>query len=198
MIDEACSKRERNRLERRAGIVAVAQQLFLEDGYAATTMNAVTEALGGSKATLWAHFRSKDELFAEVIDGMIDEVASRLEAVLGRGPASSAGLRAFAEQFLKRLFEPDATRLYRLIIAESARFPALGAMFHARGPARIRARLEAWFATANPPEKAQRLAEMTIAALVGFRANRLLLGDTIEPQEARRFVESLLETLALS
>src|SRR5690606_21000215 len=58
------SSRGRRRLPR---ILEAASQLFLRDGYSATSIEAVLEASGGSKATLYSYFSTKDELFRAVV-----------------------------------------------------------------------------------------------------------------------------------
>ena len=49
---------------RRELILDVAQDVFLEEGFAAASMSTIAARLGGSKGTLYNYFRSKDELFA--------------------------------------------------------------------------------------------------------------------------------------
>ena len=73
------SKREANRMERRRAIVAIARDHFFEHGYAGTSMSAIAAALGGSKGTLWSYFRSKEELFAAVVDDTATSVRSQLD-----------------------------------------------------------------------------------------------------------------------
>ncbi|MEO6377128.1 MAG: helix-turn-helix domain-containing protein, partial [Caulobacteraceae bacterium] len=53
---------------RRQAILNVACEAFLAEGYAAVSMSAIAATLGGSKATLYAYFRSKAELFAAVME----------------------------------------------------------------------------------------------------------------------------------
>lgn len=193
----APGKRERNRLERRAAIVAIARTLFLEQGYAATTMSAVAEAMGGSKATLWAHFASKEALFAEVADAMVGGFAARLEELLGGQRFSVAGLRDFCERFLEKMQEPESTTLFRMIMAEGGRFPELGEMFYSRGPELVIGRLTRYFAVAYPPAEAERLSRVTISALVGFRTQGLILPARAAPEEVTAFVDQLIATLPL-
>lgn len=193
----APGKRERNRLERRAAIVAVARALFLEQGYAATTMSAVAEAMGGSKATLWAHFSSKEALFAEVADVMVGGFAARLDELLGGQRFSIAGLRDFCLRFVEKMQEPESTTLFRMIMAEGGRFPELGEMFYARGPQLVIGRLARYFEDAFAQPEAERLAQVTISALVGFRTQGLILPARAAPGELRAFVDHLVATLPL-
>jgi AcrR family transcriptional regulator len=190
-------KRERNRLERRAAIVAVARQLFLDQGYAATTMSSVAEAMGGSKATLWAHFASKEALFAEVADAMVGGFAEQMDELLGGQTFSVPGLRDFCGRFFEQLLLPESTSLFRMIIAESGRFPELGEMFFARGPQLTIARLERYLGDAFAPAEASRLAGVTLSALVGFRTQAMIEPRHAEPRALAAFVDDLIACLRL-
>src|SRR5882672_4426523 len=52
---------------KRAEIVAIAQDLFFSEGYAGTSMSKIAATVGGSKATLYNHFQSKEELLLAVV-----------------------------------------------------------------------------------------------------------------------------------
>jgi TetR/AcrR family transcriptional repressor of mexJK operon len=52
------------RTKSREKILTAAEGLFLAGGYHGTAMDAVTEAAGVSKQTVYAHFPSKEALFA--------------------------------------------------------------------------------------------------------------------------------------
>jgi AcrR family transcriptional regulator len=55
--------------QRRERIIQVARSVFFEVGYAGASMSLISQRLGGSKATLYAYFSSKEELFAAIIRG---------------------------------------------------------------------------------------------------------------------------------
>jgi AcrR family transcriptional regulator len=65
--------------EKRADIVRVASELFHELGYDRCSMATISERLGGSKATLYGYFCSKEELLRAVLDC---QVASEFEQVM--------------------------------------------------------------------------------------------------------------------
>jgi len=64
--------------EKRREIVRIAAALFDELGYERATMSAIAASLGGSKATLYAHFPSKEELLKAVLDHDVNAEADRL------------------------------------------------------------------------------------------------------------------------
>lgn len=52
----------------KAKIVRVATRMFLENGYSATTVQAVSSELGISKGNFTFYFRSKDDILAELVE----------------------------------------------------------------------------------------------------------------------------------
>ena len=65
--------------EKRSEIVRIASEAFDELGYDRCSMAAISERLGGSKATLYGYFCSKEELLRAVLDC---QVASEFEQVM--------------------------------------------------------------------------------------------------------------------
>ena len=65
--------------EKRNEIVQIAAELFQKHGYDRCSMAALSERLGGSKATLYGYFPSKEDLLRAVIQC---EVASEFDRVL--------------------------------------------------------------------------------------------------------------------
>ncbi|MCI0600466.1 MAG: TetR/AcrR family transcriptional regulator, partial [Beijerinckiaceae bacterium] len=53
--------------KRREEIAAIAERLFLERGFAETTMQLVAARARASKETLYRHFGNKEELFADIV-----------------------------------------------------------------------------------------------------------------------------------
>src|ERR1700750_2911659 len=64
-IDVSAEKTER--IPPRARILAVARELFYRQGIRAVGVEAIAEAAGTNKMTLYRHFASKDELVAEYL-----------------------------------------------------------------------------------------------------------------------------------
>src|SRR3981189_3394380 len=53
--------------KRRMELAAIAERVFLMRGFSDTTMQMIASQAGGSKETLYRHFKSKEALFAEVV-----------------------------------------------------------------------------------------------------------------------------------
>ena len=66
----------------RERILTVANELFTEQGYEGTSLREISDRLGITKAALYYHFRSKDEILEtllEPFDTLLDELLRRLE-----------------------------------------------------------------------------------------------------------------------
>lgn len=88
--------------EKRREIVTVAAELFVELGYEHTSMSAISERVGGSKATLYGYFPSKEDLLRAVLDY---DVANAAFLVLHEFPADEDlrdGLSRLGVQYLTR------------------------------------------------------------------------------------------------
>ena len=67
----------------RERILAVANELFTEQGYEGTSLREIADRLGFTKAALYYHFRSKDEILVALLepgDELLAEFLGRLEA----------------------------------------------------------------------------------------------------------------------
>jgi AcrR family transcriptional regulator len=141
MMEQALSRREESKQARRAAIVAVARDAFLDHGYAATSVSSIAAMVGGSKATLWAYFPTKEDLFGAVVDEVTAQFRAALEDALRPGRDQRTTLTDFSERFLAKLLTPHAIKLHRLIVGEGGRFPEVGRLFFERGPKMVLERL---------------------------------------------------------
>jgi TetR/AcrR family transcriptional repressor of mexJK operon len=123
-------RRELSKQARRQAIVDAARRSFLDEGYAGTSMSALLKTLGGSKETLWGYFRSKEDLFAAVIAEISATFRAGVETALTSGSDLEAGLLHFCRSFIERVESPPALATWRLIAAESGRFPEVGRIFY--------------------------------------------------------------------
>lgn len=114
-------------------VTGAARQLFLDQGFSATSMDAVAKAAGVSKATLYAYFPSKEALFAFLIEAECEGMQRHLpppDLADGFLPA----LRHFAEQYVDAFVRRKDVAFVRIIANESGRFPELGRLFYESGP----------------------------------------------------------------
>lgn len=71
------------RAERRQQLVEVARALFVEHGYAQTSMDQIAESAAVSKPVLYQHFPGKHELFLHLLDVEVESLVERISEVLG-------------------------------------------------------------------------------------------------------------------
>jgi AcrR family transcriptional regulator len=121
--------------ERYMRIIAAATELFLRDGYSETSIDRILEQSGGSKATLYSYFPTKDDLFRAVTDSVVE---NDKQPELSARDHVLETLRAFAEQRLNVIFSPSHRALLRVVIAERQKFPDLARTYHETGPKKSR------------------------------------------------------------
>jgi len=116
-----------------ATVTRTARELFLRQGFSATSMDAIAKAASVSKATLYAYFPSKEALFAFLIVAECESLERDLPL-----PDLTAGLaqalRIFARQYMRVFIERNDVAFVRVIANESGRFPDLCRLFYDSGP----------------------------------------------------------------
>jgi len=97
-----------NRIPPRARILAAAGELFYRHGIRAVGVDAIAEAAGTNKMTLYRHFASKDELVAEYLRQSAHAADECWERFAQAHPGDPrAQLRAWLEEMAGHLAEPD-------------------------------------------------------------------------------------------
>jgi TetR/AcrR family transcriptional repressor of mexJK operon len=139
LMDEPGSPKHR-------AILNAATELFVARGYGAVSMDAIAREADVSKATLYAHFESKDRLFATIVQVACQENFIPSDDLPGGDTAEEAALRTIGGRILRFFLRDRSLAIHRLVIAESVRFPELGRAFHENGPVAGRRRLAAWMA----------------------------------------------------
>ena len=127
-------------------ILRAATELFGRAGFESTTMSMVATAAKVGKATVYAHFTNKAELFAAVIASAGEVPVSSLPSPYEQDVETV--LRKFGREAFELLLRPANIGFFRMIAAEAARFPELGPIFYEAGPLRLQASLTAFLAEA--------------------------------------------------
>jgi TetR/AcrR family transcriptional repressor of mexJK operon len=161
-------------------ILAAAKRSFLAAGFGAVSMDTIAREAGVSKATVYAHFAGKEELFGAVIERECERYFARF-SVSELDPCDvRASLIVLGRRFLELLLSPDALALHRIILAEVTRFPVLGEVFWRAGPERERVQIEAFLKRAIAsgtltPTDTRLAAEQFVALIRGDVQLRHLL-----------------------
>jgi AcrR family transcriptional regulator len=116
---------------RRAAILDQATQLFLERGYAGTSMSAIAEQCGLRKASLYHHFPSKEALFTACVTDAYHAASVAMERIRDAPGLSDEErlTQAFAELY-RVAVESDVGRLSPIIAEVALRFPEVARAFH--------------------------------------------------------------------
>ena len=112
-------------------IVDAARQVFLEQGFSATTMDMIAESAEVSKRTVYKHFDDKHSLFAAVVRMLCDKVVppSLHEMEIDNSEPLTV-LTRLAVQILSNLYAREQIALLRVVVTESQGFPELGALMY--------------------------------------------------------------------
>jgi AcrR family transcriptional regulator len=107
---------------KRQAILENAYRLFRAQGFDGTSMADITSQVGGSKATLYSHFPSKEELFVEcMMAALEDYMSDTLKHLDASRSDPEAALRNFGKSVLNFICSPEQVEVRRLMIAEAAR-----------------------------------------------------------------------------
>lgn len=133
--------------ERLQRILTAAQHMFIERGYHHTSLNAILERSGGSKATLLKYFGSKAGLLTAVLNDVAEHLVADAVRIARSGEPRQA-LTAFGSAVLSFYVRPDSLVIYRSVIAEGYRHPALAQGFylgaHDKFVSALATRLQTW------------------------------------------------------
>jgi AcrR family transcriptional regulator len=132
---------------KRQAILDTAYRLFQTQGFERTSVSQITAAVGGSKATIYSHFPSKEDLFVECMMAAAEDYFTRIvEQSVTQLDASGTDLgtvlRDYGINYLKLVCSPDIMAARRLLIAEASR-SAIGKLFYGRMTA-MRTHVEAF------------------------------------------------------
>jgi len=114
-------------------LTEIAAGLFLERGFEATSVDAVAAAAGVSKATLYSHYEDKADLFAAVLRMQIDQLFKDIDQLNVVSGDAEQVLLKLGRHALAMSTRPEAASIYRTVIGQAQRFPALAEMIDREG-----------------------------------------------------------------
>lgn len=130
-------------------ILDAALMLFCEKGYDTTSTDEIAQTAGVSKATVYAHFKSKEALLRAVVRDRTSTYASKLLPPPNRPLDVSKALRRIAERQASVLMTKDDCNLQHLIETQAPRFPEIGQIFWEAGAAKVLAEVTSILRTAT-------------------------------------------------
>lgn len=106
---------------KRREIVATAWEVFRAKGFEGASMSDVADRLGGSKATLYRYYGSKEDLFAAALEDALKDQSDEAYQRLSREGDLRERLLEFAYTYLKFRLTPEMISIHRLMIASAER-----------------------------------------------------------------------------
>lgn len=123
-----------------------ALKVFLDHGYANTSIDMILAEAVVSRQTLYRYFKGKEPLFLAVVADILDDVLAAItdamrEADLDHSDDLETDLVQIGRAWMRIMLQPDVLALRRLVIGEAARLPHLAAAWDDHGPGQVRALL---------------------------------------------------------
>lgn len=118
---------------KKAQIHRAAVELFIQHGYAGTSMDGVAQAANVSKQTVYSHFDSKDDLFTAAVLELCGAMGLPADLDFEERPLGVL-LGEIGRRFLALLVSDEAIRLYRLVVGHAEKHPEVGRTFYETGP----------------------------------------------------------------
>jgi TetR/AcrR family transcriptional repressor of mexJK operon len=132
--------------EKRAQILSGAANVFAADGYEGASMARIAIVAGVSKGTLYNYFDSKAALFtAHVGEKCAQSLTQAFDGANHDGDPAEV-LRGIGQRMLRMMLSDVGLAIYRVVIAEAAKFPDLARGFFEAGPARAVGFMADWLA----------------------------------------------------
>jgi AcrR family transcriptional regulator len=106
-------------------VIEVATERFLSIGYRETSLDDIAREAGVAKKTLYGHFGSKERLFNAILRLQLQIWLDELRHLVIKGGEPADVLKDAALHLLDIGTREDMTELYRVLLVETRRFPAL-------------------------------------------------------------------------
>lgn len=185
---------EEKREAKRLSILNAAREEFLSAGYEAANMDRIASLAAVTKQTVYRYFPSKIELF----EATVRFVGQSSKADFARhltDPDTRKALAGFAQGFIRWHIADEPLRIFRLLVAESAKSPEIIESFFAVAPDETSAALSQFLkerlSVANPNEAVLLFTSMLFA----FRDDVLFGRGRPDEQEIVRLAEAATRVL---
>jgi AcrR family transcriptional regulator len=111
-------------------LLAAAQDLFVERGFASTRLEDVARQAGVSKGTLYLYFTNKEDLFKAVVRENIVPTLGEAEEIIAKFEGSSADLlRSLLINWWQQMGSSKTAGIIKLMMAEAGNFPELAQFY---------------------------------------------------------------------
>jgi TetR/AcrR family transcriptional regulator, mexJK operon transcriptional repressor len=136
-------KRVRTRdIKKNQAILKAATKLFIKNGYANTSMDAIAEMAGVTKQTIYGHYNSKDALFTQMVSALCVKHAPAQIKPIDSNISAQESLNKIGVAFLDMFINKDVLSATRLVVAEAISHPKLAKNYYESGTLKIIAMLQ--------------------------------------------------------
>ena len=111
--------------QKRLAILAAAKKVFLNQGFAMSSMDKIAASAQVSKKTVYHHFNNKEQLFQHMLSEHWVQHVDNIDVLFNDNGSITSNLTRFCEVFFKFLYDKNTIDLFRVLISESSRFPDL-------------------------------------------------------------------------
>lgn len=175
-------------LAKRQAILEAAKNLFIRNGYANTSMDAVAAEAGVSKLTVYSHFTDKETLFSCAVVTRCEEQVPELFVDVPVDEPVEKVLLVIARGFQTLINSPESIDLNRLIIALGPQGSSLTQVFFEAGPQRVLHEMERFLGKLSGTnglhfESPLNAAGHFLSLIKGVHHFRLLIGTGEIPDE---------------
>lgn len=119
-------------------VIEGARTVFMRAGFEGASVDEIAREAGVSKATLYSYFADKRLLFMEVAKSECRaQTRAAIEQIDMGGPPRKV-LTEAARRMVRFFLSDVGRQTYRIVVAESDRFPGLGREFWESGPKVVR------------------------------------------------------------
>jgi AcrR family transcriptional regulator len=132
--------------EKRAQILNGAATVFAAEGYEGASMARIASVAGVSKGTLYNHFDSKAALFTAYVRARCEQNLTHVFDGADHLGDPADVLRGIGKRMVQMMLSDVGLEIYRVVIAEAAKFPDLARGFFEAGPARAIGFMADWLA----------------------------------------------------
>ena len=169
---------------KRDAIIKAATALFLSQGFGGTSMEEIAKVSGVAKQTLYSHFQGKDALFCAIIHARSEAFFTTLPSSDDRSLDTESYFRQVGTKALDMLFTREALQLYRVVVAETPRFPDLGRYYWQAGAeASINLLSDFLIRRGTDKEVARAATEQFLCFAFGTLLSKTLLNDGTMPDK---------------
>lgn len=116
--------------DRRSEIIEIATELFLQTGFAGTSISAVAGACGITKASLYHHFTGKDQLFAACVTHGYSAALDKIQDIAQSNADPETKLRHAFDVLYDVTVTSSVGKMSPLIAEVSNAFPGVARSFH--------------------------------------------------------------------